>query len=221
MDRDDRLHLGDTMINFACVGAQKCGTTWLYRMFQQHHGIVMPAKELHFWNAEHPGDPMAWLSRFPDRHDDVRQGEMTPNYCIVPDQRIDAIATVAPNLRIIAMMREPKARAWSAIKMLWSPDLTDAQYCERLERHPGDILAMGRYDEWLPRWRQRFDVLAIDLADIASHPYAVLRRAAQHLDVPYDDFGRIQPDVTSLRFFRGQKRPCPAGLSRMLERHYG
>ena len=40
--------------DFICIGAQKAGTSWLYRMLRQHPDIWLPPiKELHYFNRAH------------------------------------------------------------------------------------------------------------------------------------------------------------------------
>ena len=41
-----------TLPEFLVVGAEKCGTTWLYRMLEQHSEVCMPlgCKETWFFN---------------------------------------------------------------------------------------------------------------------------------------------------------------------------
>jgi len=43
--------------DFLCIGAQKCGTTWLYQMLREQDGVwVPPIKELHYFDELLNGD---------------------------------------------------------------------------------------------------------------------------------------------------------------------
>lgn len=44
-------------IDFICIGAQKAGTTWLYKRLQEQSGFLLPpVKEIHYWDksADYP-----------------------------------------------------------------------------------------------------------------------------------------------------------------------
>ena len=46
---DNRFLSGDARPDFLCVGAQKAGTSWLYRQVEAHSDFWMPPmKELHY-----------------------------------------------------------------------------------------------------------------------------------------------------------------------------
>ena len=50
-EEENRLPTGDAWPDFLCVGAQKAGTSWLYRQCEPHPDFWMPPlKELHYFN---------------------------------------------------------------------------------------------------------------------------------------------------------------------------
>ena len=105
--------------DFFIVGHQKCGTTALYRMLQHHPQIYMPAeKEPRFFITElrpkrrdgrkpkRPATLEDYLALFADAGPDQRAGEASPQY-LRYEEVPPAIAEVAPEAKIIVLLREP------------------------------------------------------------------------------------------------------------------
>ena len=68
---------------FLCIGAQKCGTTWLARAVKQHPQVSPgKKKELHFFNHRDAYEQgLDWYeSQFRSRPQTRATGEFTPNY---------------------------------------------------------------------------------------------------------------------------------------------
>jgi hypothetical protein len=105
--------------DFFIVGHQKCGTTALYMMLQEHPQVYMPAeKEPRYFIPELRPQPVkgkmpkrpatldAYLSLFSAARPGQRIGEASPQY-LRYEGAAAAIAEVAPDARIIAILREP------------------------------------------------------------------------------------------------------------------
>lgn len=106
---------------FFIVGAQKAGTTSLYRYLYAHPDIHMPLeKEVPFFDKSDIN--MASWKRYKEMFLTPQQGELvsgtsTPQYMC--DHRIPArIAQYVPNAKIIILIRDPIQRAVSHYKML-------------------------------------------------------------------------------------------------------
>ncbi len=70
------------MIDFLGIGAQKCGTTWLYERLAQHPQVRFPAgKEIHFWDHHLDRGINWWIAQFPEIAPDVRQGRDHAGLC--------------------------------------------------------------------------------------------------------------------------------------------
>lgn len=99
--------------NFIICGAAKAGTTALYDYLGQHPEVCLShAKETHFFSVHyHRG--LAWYERFFDAcHDHIAIGEASPSYMTHSDAPA-RIAAAIPNAKLIFMLRDPVARAWS------------------------------------------------------------------------------------------------------------
>ncbi len=105
--------------DFFIVGHQKCGTTALYMMLQNHPQIYMPAeKEPRFFipelrprpvNGKKPKRPATlddYLALFAEAAPGQIAGEASPQY-LRYEEVPGAIAEVAPDARMIAILREP------------------------------------------------------------------------------------------------------------------
>jgi len=111
-------------IDFIIIGAAKSGTTWLADMLRQHPKVFIPEwKELHYFNprfADAPelenlnhAKPIEWYLRFFEgATPDQIKGEATPAY-MWDEPAAKKIQQFNPNIKLIAILREPVARAFS------------------------------------------------------------------------------------------------------------
>lgn len=137
---------GDPCPDFLCVGAQKAGTSWLYRQLESHPDFWMPpVKELHYFD-ELSRVPPVRSARARDkegRHflENVRclsershlaleeygrlfaskrsliSGDITPAYSTLNDEIVERVVNQFPNLKVVFMARDPVERAWSQLSM--------------------------------------------------------------------------------------------------------
>ena len=136
----------DPRPDFLCVGAQKAGTSWLYRQLAEHPDFWMPPlKELHYFDQLSRIPPLAHARARDDRdryflenlkrlsarsHLDMENyarlfapkgsllsGDITPAYSMLNDEVIERIVSHFPNLKVIFLARDPVERAWSQLSM--------------------------------------------------------------------------------------------------------
>ena len=136
----------DPRPDFLCIGAQKAGTSWLYRQLTEHPDFWMPpVKELHYFNLLGRGPSVASARARDDRdrrfleaikrlsarsHLDLEDyaglfavkgellsGDITPAYSMLNDEVIERIVSHFPNLKVIFLARDPVERAWSQLSM--------------------------------------------------------------------------------------------------------
>jgi hypothetical protein len=100
---------------FLIIGAQKAGTTTLYKYLDQHPQIMIPGiKEVHFFDLNYEKG-MDWYKQFFKTHNPFCRkiaGEASPYYLFHPlvPQRV---AQHLPNARLIVLLRNPVDRAYS------------------------------------------------------------------------------------------------------------
>jgi hypothetical protein len=116
----DRLRgRGRALPDFIIVGAMKAGTTSLYAYLSEHPQVIGTAqKEVHYFDHHHARGPNWYRRHFPKLADVVKRdgpvaiGETSPYYLFHP-LAAERIAALLPDVRIIALLRDPVARAWS------------------------------------------------------------------------------------------------------------
>jgi hypothetical protein len=116
-----RAPAGGRVPDFFIVGHAKCGTTALYAMLKRHPQVYMPEpKEPRFLasdlrdrfqipaTATLPATLEEYLALFAPAGRDQRAGEASPTY-LSSRTAAGAIAELAPDARIVAILREPSS----------------------------------------------------------------------------------------------------------------
>src|SRR5947208_14127778 len=99
--------------DFLIVGAMKAGTTSLAAWLRAHPDVFMPPqKEIHFFDAQWERGVPWYADQFAGAPEGALVGEATPAY-MVTTAFLDRMASVVPNARLLVVLREPVARAWS------------------------------------------------------------------------------------------------------------
>lgn len=221
--------------DFICVGAQKAGTTWLYHQLASHPDFWMPPiKELHYFN-ERGRAPVATTPRDQDERDvqfieklqrlgtqhwldlknyaqlfaakgSLLSGDVTPAYCMLPDEIIGLITRHFPGLNVIFMARDPVERAWSqlsnAVRKGGIPafDVTDPEEVIPQLLHPLVVLRSSP-SMIVARWRRHVaaDQFRIFFFDDLQNNSAKLRRSVIAFlgGDPEKPSGRLRPDQIS------------------------
>ena len=114
-----KLHMLPDMI---IIGAMKCGTTSLFRYLEEHPDFFGPKKkEIHYFDYKYDNG-LAWYRRqFPTKLKKwkcrlkgrrIITGEATPYYMFHP-HACKRVASILPNVKLIALLRNPVDRAYS------------------------------------------------------------------------------------------------------------
>lgn len=216
------------MIDFLGIGAQKAGTTWLFRHLSAHPQVRFPAgKEIHFWDRHISRGVRAWLDLFPASPLSIRQGEITPAYAFLDVELISQICKINPNLRLFYSIRNPIARAWSAAhhdrqKIELMPGEVSHQwyidhFLSQASRKRGDFL--GCLDNWLKVFPKE-NLQLIFLEDIEEKPKQVLGQLARHLDIDPLHFALQDESALRIPVFTGPDLDLPPELLQFLRRIY-
>jgi sulfotransferase family protein len=99
--------------DFIIIGAQKCGTTYLYSELARHPGVA-PAltKEVRFFGSNYRKGVDWYRAHFPAHAQGSITGEATPYYLFYPHTP-KRIAKVVPQAKLIVLLRNPANRAYS------------------------------------------------------------------------------------------------------------
>ena len=203
--------------DFVVIGAQRCGTTALYAALRQQPDLYMAAvKEPRFFafsdqpptfngpgaerfRQETVAEWRAYQALFAGAALGQRCGEASPVYLSAyqPAQTAAAMRRLAPELRLVAILRQPADRAYSAFwhqRRLGSEPLADFRQALAAERSrlaagwaPGfGYAANGRYAANLQPYCQQFPPEQIKVYlydDWRQQPQTVLQDLAAFLQV--------------------------------------
>jgi hypothetical protein len=102
--------------NFIIIGAQRCGTTSLYRYLTQHPNIRSSTKkEIHYFDVNYQKGLWWYRMHFPlktSSRENFVTGEASPYYLFHPHVP-KRITQVLPKVKLIALLRNPVDRAIS------------------------------------------------------------------------------------------------------------
>jgi hypothetical protein len=201
--------------DFLIMGAPKAGTTALHAALAQHPEVFMSSpKEPKFWLCDGappphwigPGDrhsQQEWIWRsdeyaalFTPARDDQVRGESTPFYLWSRGAH-RRIAESLPEVRLIAVVRDPIDRAYSNWMHLWSDGLEPvgdfeeafALQDERVDRGWAPFWRyreLGLYGEQLAHLHSYVDpdrVLVLRYRDVVDDPAAAVDRACRFLGI--------------------------------------
>lgn len=200
--------------DFIIIGAQKSGTTSIAAALRRSNGIyVTPKKELHYFQHFDPNkNPASWtkyLEEFSEAPAGCVAGEATPNYLSsrVAPVRISA---QVPNVRLVATLRNPVDRAYSAF---WHArrfgsvpqSMSFAEFVERDTREYGAewtrVVSHGCYSTQLSRYllyfrREQLCVVLFD--DLIRNSEETLRVITRHISAAeVRDDGRPFPHMNA------------------------
>lgn len=209
------------MPEFLIIGAQKCGTTSLYNYLIQHPQILPAAqKEIHFFDINYSKGIEWYEAQFPARSPGAGRlsGESSPYYIfhpLVPKR----VKKLFPEVKLIILLREPVARAWShyhhEVRLGYEHlPFEEAIACEP-QRLQGEIeklnsdetyysfnhqhysyLSRGIYIEQLQNWMELFpkkQFLILKSEDFYAAPAQILNQVFEFLEVPpyqLDHYGK-------------------------------
>ena len=107
--------------DFLIIGAQRCGTTSLFRYLAQHPTVAPPLfnKGLHYFDTNFTSGLSWYRGQFPLKRPAILPprvtGEASPYYLFHPCAA-RRIASALPDVKLIVMLRDPRERAFSAYK---------------------------------------------------------------------------------------------------------
>lgn len=178
--------------DFLIIGAMRSGTTSLAHYLGAHPEVFMATeKEVHFFDRE-LSRGLGWYRSHFLTDGDVKVGEATQTYMFeseVPRR----IATTVPEVRLIAILRDPVDRAYSHYLMNRAAGGERLLFADAIEQEPIRLTSCDSIDyrkysyvergmylkqllrvcRWIPR-RQLYVLLFDDLRDHPSEAYRSL-----------------------------------------------
>lgn len=122
----ERANIADIL----CIGCQKGSTSWLHSVLACHPGtwsfpdsepLTSTNKEAHFWDRNHARGVDWYRDLMTPPDPALKTLDFTPEYAFLSDAQIAECKRLNPAARVIYILRDPLARAVSALRMrmLW------------------------------------------------------------------------------------------------------
>lgn len=181
---------------FLIIGAQKSGTRFLRYNLGLHPDIHTPEEELSFFNngVKYQQGLEAYLDQYVDWDGEPIVGEATPGYMMWrhrPRLVADRIAALLPDVRLMAVLRHPIDRTYSAfIHHMRRGRISPRTDILNYVRYPTpksqalNLVEGSWYASSLRPFFDRFDrPLVLLNEDLASDPVGSYEAALRHIDV--------------------------------------
>ena len=236
---------------FVVIGAQKSASTFLQEQMAQHPDVeIIPGEVRTFEDPWYSPQSVADLPSLFEGPPSLVRGIKRPDYLGRPDVT-ERLARHLPDATLLAVLREPIARAVSAyyhyVRHGFAPlvpinQAFNALLDGKMAGHPRapEILDYGLYGKHLRRIQERFgreQLVIFDQQPLTRDPGPSLRRAFTAIGVD-PDFTPVRPDRVSnrgvyspvrLRVLRTKNRrvyqlrsgPEPAGAPQAVRRRLG
>lgn len=209
--------------DFLIVGAQKAGTSSLFAYLSQHPNVrSAQVKEVHYFDLHFDRSLHWYRAHFPsrvklDRREHDVTGEASPDYLYHP-QAARRIGSVVPDAKLIVLLRDPVARAYSHYHHERDrgreplPTFEDAVRAEPRRLRPRNgaravdrytrahrrhsYVARGRYAQQLRRYLDvfpRHKILVLFSESMFSDPHGTYEEVLEFLDLPAHALEHVKP----------------------------
>ena len=218
---DRRQHLP----NLLCIGAPKCGTTWLSGLLAAHPQIfIPPQKEL---NVLHYNDCAERLGEYEAYFKGVSvdwRGDFSVRYLSSPNAPMNAVRHLVDGVKLICVVRDPieqvASHYWHLRRQNFhqaKPVLPAPGLLEAIDAFPDLLLEPVLYFKHLSRWLEHFpreQLLVVDYRQLVDRTPDTLRSIQQFLDVELD----IEIDLETDKEIRAEAALIKAGTDADLRR---
>ncbi len=191
-------------IDFLCVGAPKCGTSWLYFCLREHPEICIPSKkEIDFFNQnnifciKHKNNyqkGIKWYKQFFKHcNGNKKIGEFSVNY-IFDKKAPSRIYDNFPNTKIIMILRNPIERFHSHFYYLkaknklnnYTKKDNQKSLEENIATYEKEFLEIGNYTKHIKNYLKSFkknQLLIINYENIKNNPQETLKTIYSFINV--------------------------------------
>ncbi len=197
--------------DFLIIGALKSGTTSLYQYLNNHSGIVSSSKkETNFFSWEYGKGIKYYLKHFPLKGalNGRKVFESCPHYLADPKSP-GRIKKILPNVKIIAILRDPIDRAVSNYNYFANPTsffgkqnpqgldkrTVNEAFLDDLQGNETRIFRqfcrLSLYAKQLEPYYKLFgneNILVLDFDELKLDPRATLKRVSDFLDIDNNEF---------------------------------
>ena len=170
---------------FIGIGAQKCASTWVHRILEDHPQVFVSApKEINFFSY-HYHFGFAWYEKH-FNHEAIVRGENSPSYFC--DSRVPSrVCEYNSSMKIIICLRDPIARIISqhAHEVRLGNVDANTSFAQALQNNPMYV-EQSMYAKHLSAWLSIFpqeQILVVLQEDIQSEPSKIASEVYRFLGV--------------------------------------
>lgn len=216
------------IVDFLIIGVQKAGTTSLFRYLSAHPNIYMPSlKETEFFSNDNKfSKGPLWYQKeyFAKAHSSSVKGEASTHYMMFGHVPL-RIYNVVPNVKLIALLRNPIDRAYSHYQMAVRRGVETRPFddivCKAVVEvgnsdnsidHNTSYLLFGEYGRILCNYYNLFDAEQIKVVfseEMFREPATFMQAMYRHLGVK-DDF---VPEILGRPYHKSGRQRIP-GLNK-------
>jgi len=198
----ERANIADIL----CIGCQKGSTSWLHSVLNCHprthafpdsEPVTSTNKEAHYWDwNQSRGAEWYRTLLMPPKADQLAM-DFTPEYACLSDAQIDDCKALNPTAQVFYILRDPLARAVSAIRMhmLWhlgkdhkQPLKLDARFHELAKN--ARLADHGNYRRNVTAWRARYpDMILLNYEDFHTNRAASVEAVFKALALDRSEIG--------------------------------
>jgi hypothetical protein len=174
--------------DFLIISPPKTGSTWLATNIRCHPRIFIPAiKEVKYFSTYYRWLGLNWYARYFQSAGGRLKGEASPSYSVLPRRMIQALHALIPEVKLIFLMRDPVARAWSHARHNW-------HYREANFRKQTETFDTVADEEWHENFRHAWPIASGDYLGQLRRWLSIFPQRQIFVDV----FERIQSDPEGL-----------------------
>lgn len=181
--------------SFIIIGAGKCGTTSLHDYLNQHPQVyICPKKETFFFmdevvRAKHKPwgavtDIEDYRALFADAPEDSVIGEISTNYYAYPESA-QLIYDLIPEVKIIAILRDPAERAFSSYQMHLREGVENQDFARIIDKDVKYVKRGFYYSQLLPFFN-RFEPQQIKIClyqDLCKNPTLFIQDLFRYIEI--------------------------------------
>lgn len=167
-----------------------------------------------------------YLALFPERGRYEICGEITPAYAALAEEKVDEIALLLPDLKVLFIMRNPIERVLSALSMMYSrkggydPAALDEAAIESFAARD-EVMNRTRYARTIEVWSARFGTDQLGTffyEDIVQRPMPLLEEVCVFLGISWEPshFSDHVKEVVN----RGSTQEIPSRVRKAVARLY-
>ncbi len=190
----------DFNLDFAIVGCQKSGTTWLHNCLSQSAEIGLPQhiKEVNYFNKNYSRGYQWYSSHFRDNA--LVRGEASPEY-IVSEEAMIRLRRDYPDVKVILILRRPFSRSIAHFRHIVRTRGFEGSFSQALNYYP-EIESWSAYKIQIERLTRIFpseNILILVFEQMINSQLETLQAVGKFIGL--DDVSGLQPVDEKYEFY--------------------